>query len=579
MRVKLARTAGFCMGVRRAMDIAQEAAAEGGGPIYTHGPLVHNRQAVEVLADRGVRPADHPEDLPPGRLVTRAHGIPPAERDRLQARGFTCIDATCPHVLQSQRRIERAERDNLEIVLVGDRDHAEVIGLAGHVERPVHIISTPEEARNLPIEGRFIVLAQTTFNAATYEQVSEILRQRYPDTAIVYDSICRATEERQAEARDLAQACDAMVVVGGRHSANTRRLAEVAAESGKPVFHVETADELDVDALKHFREVGVTAGASTPGWVTQAVIHRLQTVAAHGLRPRLAHLVGLAVKSYLLTAIGAACLTHLITRLLRVHPVPWEAFFIVFAYVFTAHTMNRRFSAPPSAGELPPFDAFFAAHRLGLYALSAALALSSLLLAATTSRAVLILLGLAYLGGIAYAMPLLPRGFRRRRLKDIPASKDLFTAVAWAVVVVGVPALPVLVTSGRPGALPLLGAGLLVFLLVFGKTVAQDLRDTEGDRLIGSETLPVFIGTHRTLRLLYALQGLALVLLLALVVSGAFPTAGLFVAVLPAYATLYLRLFPKGLLTEEVRCQALLDGQLLVAGLLSVLWGLAPTYG
>jgi (E)-4-hydroxy-3-methyl-but-2-enyl pyrophosphate reductase len=277
MKIVLARTAGFCMGVRRAMEIAEKAGRNEETPVYTHGPLIHNAQAVEFLESQGVRAVESVEGLARGRVVIRAHGIPAQEEARLKELGFTTIDATCPRVTASQRRIAQASRKGRSVVLVGDRDHAETVGLAGHASTPVHIISSEAEAREVSVESPFCVLAQTTFNAATYARICAILRERDP-SCTVYDSICRATAERQQEARELAADCDALVVVGGRHSANTCRLAEIAREAGKAAFHVESAEELDTEALAGFERIGVTAGASTPAWVTETVIDRKSVV-------------------------------------------------------------------------------------------------------------------------------------------------------------------------------------------------------------------------------------------------------------------------------------------------------------
>ncbi|MFH0910413.1 MAG: 4-hydroxy-3-methylbut-2-enyl diphosphate reductase [Planctomycetota bacterium] len=569
MRVKLARTAGFCMGVRRAMNMAQDAAAEGGKPVYTYGPIIHNAQAVEVLESKGIRVTESVDEMPPGRLVIRAHGISPGERARLEGLGFECIDATCPHVLRSQQRIQKASREGRAIVLVGDPDHAETLGLAGYASGPVRILSTPAEAEALALDGPVSVLAQTTFNAETYGRVADILRREIGDCE-VFDSICLATSERQAEARKLSQSCDAVVVVGGRHSANSLRLAAIARESGKPVFHVETAGELDPEAFTSFRIVGVTAGASTPGWLTQAVIHRLQDIQSRGATARLMDLAAMIVKSYLYSALAAVCLAHAVVRLMGASAVPAGAYFSIFAYIFTVYTINRRTAMPPLADELPALDAFYEKWKGLLFALAGGLTAAGLALAWRLSHGLFLLLCLAYLGGVIYAVPILPRGYRWRRLKDIPASKDIFTAGAWAVVVLG---MPLFLLEPSLSLLSAFGTGVLVFLLVFGKTVALDLRDTEGDRLIGSETIPILIGTGSTLRLLYLVQTLALALLLGFSLGGVFPSLGFALLALPAYAILYLRLFPQGLLTEEVRCQAIVDGQFLLAGAIAISWG------
>ncbi len=575
MRVRLARTAGFCMGVRRAVELAEDAAAKGGTPVYTHGPLIHNAQAVDVLAEQGVRPVDAIDELPRGRLVIRAHGIPRAEQERAEALGFECIDATCPHVVASQRRIARASAEGRDIVLVGDPEHAEIVGLAGHATTPVHIIADEAEAKAFVPERPVCVIGQTTYNAKRYREICAILQDRSPD-AVIHDSICMATDERQAEARRLAEECDAVVVVGGRHSANTLRLAQVAGETGKPVFHVETAGELDMPSIALHNTVGVTAGASTPGWLTQSVIDRLQTAGTPGWRGVLDRLTGAAIRSYIYSALGAVGLALAVAQLLEQSWLPGEGLFIIFSYIFAVYVVNHRPPAPSPDHQAQTVETFFGRNRIRLLLLAGALGVVSFYLAWRFGRRLPALLAVAYVAGIVYTVPLLPAGFIRRRLKDIPASKDIFVALAWTAVTVFV---PVFSLRPSPTGWAIAAAAVFVFLLVFGKTAALDLRDTEGDRLVGTETIPVLVGRSRTLHLLYAIQFAAAGLLVTTTAFGLLPPFGWLLLTLPLYGIVYLRLFRSGLLTEEVRCQAIVDGQFLLAGLLGIGWGLAGGTG
>ena len=274
MEVLTARTAGFCMGVRRAVEMALAAAAEAGGAVYSLGPLIHNRQVVEFLAQNGVRVAQEPPLA--GTVIIRAHGVGPQVLRELSARGVRVVDATCPHVLSSQRTIARETQAGRECVLAGDRDHPEVVGLAGYAVTPVHIISNVEEARMLRPGGAFFLIAQTTFMHHQYGEIAQELRGRFPDCR-VFDSICGATGERQREARALAEACGVLVVAGGADSANTRRLAEVGREAGARVLLVETEAELRAEDFAGVARVGLSAGASTPDWIIEEVRRRLES--------------------------------------------------------------------------------------------------------------------------------------------------------------------------------------------------------------------------------------------------------------------------------------------------------------
>ncbi|HOX07236.1 MAG TPA: 4-hydroxy-3-methylbut-2-enyl diphosphate reductase [Planctomycetota bacterium] len=275
MKVELARTAGFCMGVTRAMEMALEAARSGLRPLYTLGPLIHNRQAVSALEAEGIRIAEDPEEVPPGAgVIIRAHGVRPEVRRALESRGARIIDATCPHVLASQRRIAEQSAAGASVIIVGDRDHAEIRGLVGHARGPVAVVGSVDELAATALPPPLCIIAQTTFSESTYGAIVAEARRRFPGIT-VFESICSSTEDRQREIRDLSERVNAVVVVGGRHSANTLRLAELARFSGKPVVHVESAAELDLSALAGVRLVGVTAGASTPSWVIGEVVDKL----------------------------------------------------------------------------------------------------------------------------------------------------------------------------------------------------------------------------------------------------------------------------------------------------------------
>ncbi len=276
MRVILAKTAGFCMGVKRAMQVALDTARDR-GPVTTCGPLVHNPQAVAALAEQGVTASDAYGTLAAGTLIIRAHGMPVDELDALRERGLELVDATCPHVQASQRRIREHVAAGAFVVIVGDRDHPEIKSLASYAPNRHVVVASVAEVAAIALEGepRVIVIAQTTFGAKAYDEIAAAVQQRAPQCE-VFNSICRATSSRQEEVLLLARQVDAVVVVGGRNSANTCRLAELAAGTGKPTVHVETAAELDLAILRQYNVIGVTAGASTPTWITAAVVETLE---------------------------------------------------------------------------------------------------------------------------------------------------------------------------------------------------------------------------------------------------------------------------------------------------------------
>ncbi|HET7838140.1 MAG TPA: 4-hydroxy-3-methylbut-2-enyl diphosphate reductase [Rectinemataceae bacterium] len=266
MIVKRAEVLGRCMGVRRAVDLAMATAdSDPSRPVYTLGPLIHNPQAVAELEARGVialASSDIDERVRGKSVVIRAHGVPPLLRSRLEELGARVVDATCPRVIASQRKARDYAAKGWKVIIAGDRDHGEVAGIAGYASAGWAVVGSSAEAEALELEGKAVVIAQTTIKTEEYKAICEVIARRFQAVELV-DSICPATEDRQRALGRLAAETDALVVVGGRNSANTSRLFTTALALGKPAWHVETAAELPEEVFAYTR-VGVTAGASTP---------------------------------------------------------------------------------------------------------------------------------------------------------------------------------------------------------------------------------------------------------------------------------------------------------------------------
>jgi 4-hydroxy-3-methylbut-2-en-1-yl diphosphate reductase len=267
---------GYCMGVRRAVEIAEATArSTAEGTVHTIGPLIHNRHALDSLAALGVTVLDEgdlPGSLEGRTVVIRAHGISPVLKATLEGLGARLVDASCPRVLASQQRAKRASEAGRQVILVGDREHAEIIGIAGHAPG-CSIVSSAAEARALEVRKGAVVIAQTTVKDDEYAEICDELRSKGFEIETV-NSICGATTERQGALRELASRVDAIIVVGGRSSANARRLLATALESGKPAWLIEDETELPA-GIERFERVGISAGASTPDDLVAAVKGRL----------------------------------------------------------------------------------------------------------------------------------------------------------------------------------------------------------------------------------------------------------------------------------------------------------------
>ena len=275
MQIILAKTAGFCFGVNRAVKLTYEL-LEQGRPVATLGPLIHNPQVVEDLESKGAITCDSVDDVPDGcEVVIRSHGVGQSVYDKISTRRLAYHDATCPFVTKIHKIAARAGAEGAMLLVAGDAKHPEVQGIVGHTTGKVEVFANLVELEKLLPEltqqKSIFAVAQTTFNVQSWETCKEFLKNQCTN-AKIFDTICNATWARQQEAEDLSQKCDHMVVIGGHHSSNTQKLLQVAAQHTKAI-NVETADELDKDWLNGARIVGVTAGASTPSSIIEEVLN------------------------------------------------------------------------------------------------------------------------------------------------------------------------------------------------------------------------------------------------------------------------------------------------------------------
>jgi 4-hydroxy-3-methylbut-2-enyl diphosphate reductase len=271
---------GFCFGVKRAVSTAQQAVQER-GIITTLGHLVHNDEVVRRLECSGVKVAMDLGEITTGPVVISAHGVGQDTYKDAQQRGLEVIDATCPIVRQIQKKARQLSEEGFLVVVFGDRNHAEVRGVVGWTDGKARVVGTPDDLSLLPPSRKVAVLSQSTLPQATFNNLlSRLIAERMGalHQLVVHNTLCNATTSAQAAALELAEQVGVLVVVGGRASANTRHLAELCAESGVPTFHIEDAAELRPEWLDPSRPVGVTAGASTPDWIVNQVVARIEEI-------------------------------------------------------------------------------------------------------------------------------------------------------------------------------------------------------------------------------------------------------------------------------------------------------------
>jgi len=274
MKINLAKYAGFCFGVKRAMDIVIETAEKNNTKIYTLGPLIHNEQVVAYLENKNVFAIDSIECIPDkSNVIIRTHGVPKRYYEILELKECIIIDATCPFVKKIHNIVHKSYNEGKQVIIVGDANHPEVIGINGWCENSAHIISSVEDFGKINIEKPLCMVVQTTFSLKVWNKIKKIVKTSC-QTVQIFDTICSATEDRQNEAEKMAASVDTVVVIGGKHSSNTKKLVDICKSHCADTYHIETVSELPNETWNN-RNIGVTAGASTPEWIIKEVISKM----------------------------------------------------------------------------------------------------------------------------------------------------------------------------------------------------------------------------------------------------------------------------------------------------------------
>ncbi len=573
MKVIVAKTAGFCWGVKRAMDAVLEASVRNDGrTVQTLGPLIHNPQALDLISRRGVAVAEAPEQVQNGTVVIRAHGIPIQDLRGLkerQAKGeLKIVNATCPEVAKVHHKIKKWSPKGYFTVILGSHGHAESLAHCSFADSGSVIVSTMAEAEALTDEQlkKVLVVAQTTFTVKDYHAITDYLRTRAGD-AVFENTICEDTWMRQDEARELARTVDSVIVVGGKASSNTKHLAELAHHYGKPVQYVETAMEMDLSGFSGRETVGVLAGASTPTWLVDEVVDVLEQLGDGPSRWR--SFVRATFGSSSLLAMGAGLMTLGVHHWLGL-PTRWRYPLLTATYVLAMYLLSP-FLDPLGLGAKGPARARFLERNRKLLLVSALAAMAVMLgLAANLGLKVLgIVIGAALVGTVYKQRFRL--GGREISLRSIPGSKDLVVAMALATVAVVTPVWQ----AGRSWDLRAFAAIFLVGVLAFVRTAIYEIRDMQNDQIVGKETLPIFLGKRATKVVILGLLGTLLAGTLWLTYqnrSQGHPMAVALVLVLcAAYPMLYLWLYHERFTTGKDRFELSVDLSFYLVGLLALI--------
>ena len=282
MKVIKAKTAGFCFGVKRAVDTVYEQADTCGGPIYTYGPIIHNEEVVKDLESRGVsviRSEEELESITEGTVIIRSHGVEKRICDKLRGKGLRIVDATCPFVKKIHNIVEKESAEGKYILIIGNPDHPEVIGIRGWAGSNVSVIQNADDIEKVDFSKnkKICVVSQTTFNYNKFQDLVEIIKKKSYDISVL-NTICNATKERQTEAQSIAESVDAMIVIGDKHSSNTQKLFEICRKACNNTYYIQTLDDLDLNQLGSVETVGITAGASTPNNIIEEVQNNVRII-------------------------------------------------------------------------------------------------------------------------------------------------------------------------------------------------------------------------------------------------------------------------------------------------------------
>jgi 4-hydroxy-3-methylbut-2-enyl diphosphate reductase len=575
MKILIAKTSGFCMGVRRAVEMVLDAPGHHANPIFTYGPLIHNPQVLHLLRSKDIRVLDEVPPKGSGTILIRAHGIPPATKQRLKEAEFNVIDATCPRVIKVQTIIRKHARKNYASIIIGDKDHPEVIGLLGYALDKGYVVGSMEELQSLPAFENAIVVAQTTQNTRFFETVKDWVTAQYPHYKI-FDTICDSTGRRQAEIKRLAESVDAMIIVGGHNSGNTRRLAEIARQTGKPAYHIESEldlESIEMNALESARCIGITAGASTPNWIIKKVYRALEASFVKRKKKWRRIFFGLQ-RGLLLTniyvSIGAGCLSYACLKLQGYRQffpyVLMSVLYIQSMHIFNHLTGNKadRYNDPERAN-------FYLKYKKLLTFLALAAGGTGLVIASSLGLFPFLLLLIMSLLGLSYNLRIVPNRFdyiKYKRIKDIPGSKTFLIAMAWGVVTAVIPPLTFAGEARWTTTLIFLWATGFVFV----RTAFFDILDMQGDRIVGKGTIAIMLGEKRSMHIL---KIILIVLMATLFLLSSFHAVSYFGFVMiscPLALLLLLSAYEQGLLLPSVKLEFLVETNFILAGAIAVLW-------
>jgi 4-hydroxy-3-methylbut-2-enyl diphosphate reductase len=552
------------------------------GTVYSHGPLIHNKGALDLLESKGLKSwPPHESDYvdPKGTVIIRAHGLAPDEESKLKATGLKVVDATCPRVAGVQRLVASHVKGGGSVIIWGTAGHPEVEGVLGYAQGLGYVVPTPQKVAELPELKNVLMVAQTTQDKEKWPEMTQAVLKRFPGAKTI-DTICQATVNRQSEARRLASECKALVIVGGRDSGNTKRLGALGERAGLPTLVVEGPDEIEADFVKGLSSVGLAAGASTPLWQIRSVKQRLEALSRAG-EPSpsnfLKRFMRALVLSNIYIGLGAGSL-GLALAYVAGYPVSGLYFGLFFFFAQVMHLLNAFIDRGSSRTNDPDRAIFLVKYKRVLIFLGNCcflLSLSGAYLAGPLVLALIIFLSLAR---VLYNLPIFgpyQQTLGIVSLKDLPMAKSLAISGGWAALLT----IPPIASS--PPIIPQTAHGLLITAVLFtlvllnllARTLVMDFQDWLGDRMFGSRTSVTLFGWKKASKLLWGLMAFWALFIVS-VHFYLFPNSPALLLLIPGplLNAVTLRYLHRHIGMGGYLFDFCLDGQFLLAGLLVWLW-------
>ncbi|MDH5542433.1 MAG: 4-hydroxy-3-methylbut-2-enyl diphosphate reductase [Nitrospinota bacterium] len=570
IEIKLAKTAGFCWGVKRAIDLTLETSRKKQKPVYTLGPLIHNPQLIELLESKKIHTINGVQGLDESEVIIRTHGVTPGLRREIKDSGHKITDATCPLVARVQGMIKKYSGLGFTIVIVGDEGHAEVVGLKGYSKTSVHVIAGPDDVSKLPDCEKVFVVAQTTCDQKKYLEAVQKLKEKFSNVE-VGETICEATYERQDEVLKLADEVEMIIVVGGKNSANTTRLASIAKEKGVRVLHIETEKEISEKDLEGIKSVGVTAGASTPKWVIDSVIEKLKSIStpASGFIGKLSEGIKFLVKSNIYLSAGAVLLAYTNSVAMGIE-LRADILLIPFSGILSTYLVYQLLNSSQLVLSNRKKYLYHLEYKNLFWVMVAVSFVTGFYLSNLIGVAAVIIFSSVALFGAIYGFSEIGEGgvSRLSLLRAIPASKGIFSALACIAYTVAIPYL------SSEEKVVVLVPFLFTLGVAYVRSVLHELRDVSGDQVFGKEVIPVILGVEKAGRMLLGVILFIGVVIVYGIVSG-IPFAPLLGMSAGALYLLWFLVFGRGKGWQaSLRYELFLDGQFYIIGTATIIAGL-----